>query len=257
MGRWPANMALAWALMTAVPAHAHFQEMIPSPPIVTETTGSTVALALTFTHPFEQGPVMAMGKPVRFGVRSGNTDRDLSGLLTAAPIDGQPAYQANFSVLGPGGYVFYLEPAPYWEPAEGRWLIHYTKVVVDAYGSGEDWDQLVGMPAELRPLTRPYGLWTGNLFQAVVLQDGRPVPFAEIEVEYRNQNRTVTAPSDPFITQVVRADANGTFGYVLPRAGWWGFAALLEGAPRPGPDGRPAPVEAGALIWVHAVDMGP
>ena len=42
----------------------------------------------------------------------------------------------------------------------------------------------------------------------------------------------------------------------MPRAGWWGFAALVDGPEkRNGPDGTPAAVELGGLIWVKAVDM--
>ncbi len=48
----------------------------------------------------------------------------------------------------------------------------------------------------------------------------------------------------------------GTFAYAMPRAGWWGFAALIEGdKPMKRPDGNDVPVEQGALIWVRAVDM--
>jgi len=42
----------------------------------------------------------------------------------------------------------------------------------------------------------------------------------------------------------------------MPRAGWWGFAALIEGdEPMQNPEGQEVPVEQGALIWVRARDM--
>lgn len=42
----------------------------------------------------------------------------------------------------------------------------------------------------------------------------------------------------------------------MPRAGWWGFAALLEGPEKlNNPAGEAVPVEQGALIWVFARDM--
>ncbi|MDD3446993.1 MAG: DUF4198 domain-containing protein, partial [Zavarzinia sp.] len=67
----------------------------------------------------------------------------------------------------------------------------------------------------------------------------------------------VTAPNDAFVTQVVLADANGTFTYAMPRAGWWGFAALTEAdETMKRPAGEDVPVEAGALIWVKTTDMG-
>ena len=82
--------------------------------------------------------------------------------------------------------MFYVEPEPYWEPAEGKYIVHHAKVVVDAGATGKDWDAMVGAPVEIEPLVRPTGLWTGNLFQGIVRKDGKPVPFAEIEVEYMN-----------------------------------------------------------------------
>ena len=58
------------------------------------------------------------------------------------------------------------------------------------------------------------------------------------------------------MTQVVRADERGVFSYAMPRAGWWGFAALNE-APWTlrSPDGEDKPVELGAAYWVQTRDM--
>ena len=62
-------------------------------------------------------------------------------------------------------------------------------------------------------------------------------------------------PADAFVTQVVKTDTNGVFSYTMPRAGWWGFAALLAGEKVPSPQGKPAEVELGGVMWVKAVDM--
>lgn len=242
------------AALAATPTLGHFQELIPSTDIVTQATGPALRLDLSFTHPMERGPVMPMGEPVRFGVLGPDGDQDLKGALKPTEAGGQRAYQADYWVRTPGDHVFYLEPAPYWEPAEGVLIIHYTKVVVDGLGGGEGWDADAGLPVEISPLTRPYGLWTGNLFRGIVKRKGQPVPFAEVEVEWRNDG-SVTPPSDPYVTQVIRADGNGVFAYAMPRAGWWGFAALITESPVPGPEGRPVPVEAGGLIWVQVRDM--
>ena len=245
---------LAFALLAAGPALAHFQELIPSTDIVTEATGSRVELDLVFTHPMERGPVMDMGEPRRFGVVGPAGTQDITSALKPAQANDRRTYKADYQVRAPGDYVFFVEPAPYWESAEGLMIVHYAKVVVDAFGAGEGWDAEVGLPVEITPLTRPYGLWTGNLFRGIVKQKGTPVPFAEVEVEWRNDG-SVSPPSDPFVTQVIKADASGVFAYAMPRAGWWGFAALLEGEPIPGPEGKPVAVEAGALIWVQTRDM--
>ncbi|WP_332460548.1 hypothetical protein [Thiocapsa bogorovii] len=42
----------------------------------------------------------------------------------------------------------------------------------------------------------------------------------------------------------------------MPRAGWWGFAALLEGdEPMKNPHGEEVSVEQGALIWIQTREM--
>jgi cobalt/nickel transport protein len=251
--------ALLLAPLFAVPleATAHFQELIPSTEIVDADTGGDLTLALTFTHPMERGPAMAMGEPAAFGVLTADGKQDLKDALNPVDVDGKRAYQASFTVPRPGGYIFYIAPEPYWEPAEGVMIVHYTKSVVDAYGAEEGWDRLVGLPVEIEPLTRPYGLWAGNVFTGVVKKAGEPVPFAEVEVEWRNDG-SVEPPAAPFVTQVLKADANGVFSYAMPRAGWWGFAALIEGdEPMQNPDGEEVPVEEGALIWVRAREMAP
>ncbi len=255
LSRVIARAVSAAAIFISMGAQAHFQELIPTTEIITAESGNQISLQLLFTHPMERGPAMEMGKPVRFGVIAPSGREDLLASLTPREVEGKRAYTADYRVKKPGDYVFFVEPAPYWEPAEGVMIVHYAKVIVDAFGAEEGWDSEVGLPVEITPLTRPYGLWAGNLFSGIVKQDGKPVPNALVEVEWRNDG-SITPPADPFITQMVKADANGVFHYAMPRAGWWGFAALLEGdAPMKNPEGKDVPVEAGALIWVRAREM--
>lgn len=244
----------AW-LAGSAPALAHFQLLKPSTDVVTEATGGLLQLDLIFTHPMAGGPVMPMARPVRFGVQQGKTVEDLLPQLVPQDAGGVAAWRAAYEIKEPDDYIFFVEPAPYWEPAEQTMIVHYAKVVVDGFGAGTGWDELVGLPVEIQPLVRPYGLWTGNLFRGVVLEAGQPVPFAEIEVEWLNDG-SVTPPAEVFVTQVIKADAAGAFAYAMPRAGWWGFAALLEAdQPAKSPDGADVPLEQGALMWVRAVDM--
>ncbi|WP_245651075.1 DUF4198 domain-containing protein [Paramagnetospirillum marisnigri] len=245
---------MALALLAPTPARAHFLELIPSADIVGAEGNRAVRLDLAFTHPMERGPVMEMAPPVRFGVVADGKTRDLKSTLKPRKLGDKTAFEAAFTPDAPGDYVFFVEPAPYWEAGEGKWITHYTKVVVD-FASGEGWDRLVGLPVEIEPLARPYGLWTGNLFRGIVRKAGKPVPFATVEVEWRNDG-SVTAPADPFVTQVIKADAQGQFAYAMPRAGWWGFAALVDGdKPVKSPEGKPAKAELGGLIWLRTVDM--
>ena len=247
--------SFAVLVLLILPAQAHFQELIPSTTIVTGKGDRDLSIDLVFGHPMED-TVLEMAKPARFGVRFGGENRDLLSTLQPKKVKGHQAWQARYEIKRPGDYLFYVEPAPYWEPAEGVMIVHNTKVVVNAMGRETQWDEPIGLPAEIVPIVRPYGLWTGNLFQGKVLQDGQPVPGAEIEVEYLNSGGQVKIPSDPYVTQVIKADDRGVFSYAIPRSGWWGFAALLEGAKKmKSPEGDEVNVELGALIWINARDM--
>ena len=248
--------AVVWViwLAGAGSATAHFQQILPSADVLPE--GGEVTLHLTFTHPMDRGPVMEMARPTRFGKLATGEQVDLAAALIEREVDGKAAWAAVDRLDEPGAAVFFVEPAPYWEPAEGKFIVHYGKVVVDAFASGDGWDTMVGLPVEIEPLVRPTGLWTGNLFRGIVRKGGEPMPFAEIEVEWVNDG-SVTVPNDAFVTQVIKADQTGAFAYAMPRAGWWGFAALVEAdTAMTSPDGVEVPVEEGGLIWVRVVDMG-
>jgi len=236
-------------------ANAHFGGIIPSDDIISEKDNKNITVSIKFFHPME-GNYMNMEKPVHFGVMHMGEKVDLLKGLTEKKVKGFSTWETVYPVKRPGDYIFYVEPKPYWEPAEDKYILHYTKVCVNALGLEEGWDNEVGLEAEIVPLVRPYGLWTGNIFRGIVKVNGKPVPYAEIEVEYYNEKGDVKIPADPYITQVIKADSNGVFSYAMPKAGWWGFAALTEAERKmKGPDGKDKPIEIGAVIWVRTRDM--
>jgi cobalt/nickel transport protein len=241
-------------LLTAT-AWAHFGMIIPSDDMVTQEDTKELFLNIRFAHPFE-GHLMNMAKPKQFGVSIRGKKGDLLDTLKEKKIEGFSTWEAAYQIKKPGDHIFYVEPDPYWEPAEETFIVHYTKVVVNAFGMEEGWDDEIGLKTEIIPLTRPYGLWTGNVFTGVVKMDGKSVPYAEIEVEYFNDRKEIKATADPFVTQVIKADGNGVFTYAMPRAGWWGFAALNTDQKKiKHTDGKEYPVEIGAIFWVKTHDM--
>ncbi len=256
--------ATALLLGTASTGFAHFGTIVPSDDIVTQEDGKKLGVDVKFIHPLE-GQFMEMEKPKQFGVMRGGEKTDLLATLAAkkGKSEGQKQdftyWHSEYQIKKPGDYTFFVEPVPYWEPAEDVFIIHYTKVCVNALGLEEGWDEPVGLETEIIPLTRPYGFWAGNIFTGRVLVKGQPVPNAEVEVEYLNGSpglkKKLAAPSDPYVTQVVKADANGVFSYAMPRAGWWGFAALSEASWKMKKDDEEKGIEIGAVYWVHTIDM--
>ena len=230
-------------------AGAHFGMVIPSDNMVMQDDGRSVTLTLSFSHPMEMAG-MELVKPKVFSVRANGQMQDLLPSLESAKVMDHAAWKATYGVKRPGVYMFVMEPQPYWEPAEDCFIIHYTKTVATAFGDDEGWDEEIGLATEIVPLSKPYGLYAGNLFQGIVKLDGKPVPYAEVEVEYYNEDKKAEAPTDYMVTQTIKADQNGVFSYAAPRSGWWGFAALNTADYKLKADGVEKDVELGAVIWV-------
>jgi cobalt/nickel transport protein len=230
-------------------AMAHYGMLIPSDSMVMQNDNRTVNLTLSFSHPFE-GEGMELIKPAVYGVMANGKKVNLSKKLQKTRVMGHTAWKTSYTIKRPGVYMFYMEPKPYLEPAENCYIIHYTKTVVTAFGDDEGWDQEIGLKTEIVPLSKPYGLYAGNVFQGIVKLDGKPVPYCEVEVEYYNKDGKAQAPTDYMVTQTIKADINGVFTYAAPKAGWWGFAALNTSEEKiKGKD-----VEIGAVLWVKFHD---
>ncbi len=237
-------------LATVSPGAAHFGMVIPTEPIVTAEK-RTIQLDLSFSHPFE-GIGMDMVKPAKFSVIKDGEETDLLPGLQESKVMDHHAWKSDFRVKRPGVYHFVMEPVPYWEPTEDLSIIHYTKTIIPAFGSEDGWDQPVGLPTEIVPLLRPFGNYAGNSFSGQVLFDNKPVPGAEVEVEFYNKEQKFKAASDYHITQVVKADAEGIFSFTCPQPGWWGFAALSSADyTLKNPQGEEKEVELGAVLWVY------
>lgn len=254
-----------FVMALAAPASAHFQ-MIYTPEAALEK-GGAIPVKLVFTHPFEAGHTMDMGKPEQFFVVRKGKKKDL--LDTLKPIswtsltNSGAAYETTYELRGMGDNLFCLVPSPYYEKEEDCYIQQITKMIVNTAGFPTDWDAEVGLPAEIVPLDKPYALWTGNVFRGIVKGDGRPVPYAEVEVEYLNhqplldknafaKEARVEAPQDSFVTLTIKANVNGEFSFGIPKAGWWGFCALGAG-PEAKHEGKDLSQD--AVIWVQARDM--
>jgi cobalt/nickel transport protein len=231
------------------PSHAHFGMVIPSDSMVVQGENKTVRITLSFSHPFEMVG-MELAKPAKFGVEAHGKQESLTGMLRETKVMGHTAWETDYKMRRPGLYTFYMEPQPYWEPAEDCFIVHYTKTVVTAFGDDEGWDAEIGLKTEIIPLSKPFGLYAGNAFQGIVKLNGKPVPYAEVEVEYYNEDHKAQAPTEYMITQTIKADGNGVFTYAAPKAGWWGFAALNPSDQKLDHDGEEKEVELGAVIWV-------
>lgn len=265
------GLALGCASLTA---SAHFLVMYT--PQTALLRGTDIPFTLVFTHAFAGTPTMAMEKPQRFyysrkpGPSEPSEEVDLSQYLE--PIDWHTedttvsAWKANVprnEMRSLGDYQVVLEPTPYLEAGEGLYIQQFAKVMINVGGVPGNWNETLGLPAEIHALNKPYANWTGGVFRGVVLSDGVPVPFTQVEVEYLNHdldvenNRFVgegkiNAPHPSLEAMVILTNADGEFSFALPKAGWWGFAALTVG---PEKEFNGMPLSQDAILWVQATDL--
>jgi cobalt/nickel transport protein len=267
------HLAALLAVCAVPVAQAHFQLLYTPQAALQE--GAAIPLALVFSHPFDNGITMAMGRPEAFYVVSQRGDAearttDLMQYLEPVEWSGGGGKAAAFVANPPrsltrslGDYIYVLRPAPYLEAQEDKYIQQITKTVVNIGGIPGDWDKPLGLPVEIVPLDKPYANWVGGVFRAVVMSGGKPVPHAEIEIEYLNHEPRiaarrfdpagkVTVPQDSYKTLSIRADAMGQVIIGLPRAGWWGICALDldDGLQHQGKE-----LSLDAVLWVHASEM--
>lgn len=263
MKRWLTSvMALLVVGALSVPVSAHFQLVYT--PVVNLPRAASIPLRLFFWHPLENSEVMAMPAIREFYYLHRGKRTPLEGTVSESTFQGRlgsaRAYAGDVRLNRTGDYQFVLIPEPYYEASEDAWIQQFTKTYVNRSGIPDGWDQPAGLVAEVLPLVRPTNVIAGSSFTGRVLSSGKPVPNASIEVEYISADIDVEnhrVASDRSVTAAggaieIRSDANGYFTFAIPKAGFWGFAALGVG---PDTEWEGKPLSQDAVIWVRAFDL--
>lgn len=256
------SLAVALGLSASFAAHAHFQ-LVYTPEVRLENP-ATLPMKLVFWHPMENGHTMDMGKPEAFFVVHKDTKTDLMPLLKPITFKGKDnsakAFEANVQVRRNGDYIFVLQPAPYFEKEEDIYIQQITKSFVNKAGIPTGWNEPVGLPTEIVPLNKPTNVLVGSTFSGKVLSNGKPVAGAEIEIEYMaappnvKTNAPVSGASAGAKggSLVAITDDQGVFTFGIPKAGFWGFAALGSG---PAKEYKGKELSQDAVIWIRADAM--
>ncbi len=256
--------ALGAFIFAVSAAQAHFQLVYT--PEVNVRGAAELPVKLIFWHPFENGHAMDMGQPQEFYAVHRGEKIDLSGSLKpitfAGPENEAAAYEAVLPVKRSGDYVMVAVPAPYYEESEDIYIQQITKSYVNNNELPTDWSKPQGLATEIVPLNKPTNIIAGSTFTGQVLSEGKPAAGAEIEIEYmaaepmmdKNGAGGPTAVPMPGGAVVAISDANGMFTFGIPKAGFWGFAALGSG---PATEHEGKELSQDAVMWVRAYDLTP
>lgn len=252
----------ATGLLFSFAAEAHFQ-LVYTPEVNLQETGD-VPVKLIFWHPFENGHVMDMGEPIEFYAVHRGKKIDLKDTLKPITFQGSgnsaAAYDATLPVKRMGDYVMVAVPAPYYEKSEDIYIQQITKSYVNRNELPTDWMEPQGLATEIVPLNRPTNIIAGSTFTGRVLSEGKPAAGVEIEIEYMAAEPDMSAnkPTEPTASPmpggavVAISDENGYFTFGIPKAGFWGFAALGSG---PAKEYEGKELSQDAVLWVRAYDV--
>jgi cobalt/nickel transport protein len=256
-------------------ASAHYHILLPDKPAADRD--STVNFTLRFGHPFEH-QVFACERPTNVVVVAPDGKAaDLTTKVhhfeeTGADQKPVPAYRWSFTPGQRGDHVLLVRCEPEWLADEKTFLEDTVKVVLHVQ-TQNGWDAVAGDGMELVPLTRPYGLQPGTVFQVMVRGSAKARPRPEeliilpgsepqaptgvlVEIERYNQLPPKQLPSGEHITRAVKTDPNGVATMTLPEPGWWAITAVRDGGTRMR-EGQRYPVKARSTLWVHVDDKVP
>jgi cobalt/nickel transport protein len=248
-------VALVTVGLSASAAAAHYHLLLPDSPV----TEKSVSLRLLFGHPYEHQLFDAVA-PEKIGViASDGSYRDLTSDLKKTSHKTPEGTEVTAFTLScdldkRGDAVFAAVSPAIWMKAEGRYYQDTVRVVVH-HQSQIGWDRSLGKGFEMVPLTRPYGLQGGMVFQAQALLDGAPLAGAMVEVERFNETPPKELPPDPQITRLVKTDPSGIATCTLTDPGWWCVTARRNGGQREHV-GKMRPVLQRSTFWVYVEGAG-
>jgi uncharacterized GH25 family protein len=257
-------LALSLFLLPIVSAHAHYHMLLAGRPAV--KAGEKVTVTYQFGHPFES-QLFNTDKPEKATLYSPEgeaTDVLEKFLKGQGPGDTKlTLYTFAFEPAKRGDYTLVVEAPPVWMEDEKHFLRDVTRLVIHVQ-TQKGWDKRYVDPKDfyLLPMTRPYGLRPGTVFQVRASATNFPESHL-IEVERYNAVPPRTLPADELITLSLKTDQNGFAVATLHDPGWWVIAATRKSYPlRTDPpmkehEGKSYPVVERAILWVFVDDLTP
>ena len=258
--RRPAYLTMLFAAVCImVPAaRAHYNMLLPES--ASAKRGDTVAFTYQWGHPFEHQLFDAPSPKSIVVLAPDGKQSDLTRTLEKTTIpaaDGKEvaAWRFRFKVDLRGDYVFLLSTPLIWMEAEREYWQDTVKVTLHVQAQ-KNWDAALESGFEIVPLTRPYGLQPGMVFQAEVAV--RPAPSNSgacsvagtlVEIERYNPTPPRSLPPDEQITRTVKTDRQGVLTCTLTDAGWWCLTAQRDGG-KLAHNGKKYPVRQRTTYWV-------
>lgn len=244
---------LAALLVSAREAAAHITMLLPDKASVKK--GETVTVVYQFGHPFEHQLFDAPAPEMVLVYSPEGKKTDLTKTLEKIKLPGADkkevtAFRFRFTPEERGDYTFVLQTPPMWMEDDKEYVYDTAQVVLHVQAE-RGWDAGHDFFA-LKPLTRPYGLEPGMVFQAQVQspRERKPVASVPVAIERYNAKPPKQLPPDEHITRTARADPNAVVTCTLTEAGWWSITATRSKAEIREIQGKQHPLTHRTTLWV-------
>lgn len=247
---------IGWAFVggillgAAASAQAHYHMLLPQAASVKR--GESVAVVYQWGHPYEHQLFDTPAPQSVAVVAPDGKKTDLTPTLEKFTQPGDQkqvtAYRFRFTPEQRGDYLFIVNAAPVWMEEDQEYYQDTVKAVLHVQAQ-QGWERAAGQALEVVPLTRPYGLQPGMVFQTQAFADAKPLAGALVEVEHYNPAPPQRLPPDEHITRTARTDPNGAVTTTLTDPGWWALTAQRINGRREHA-GKMFPVRQRATLWV-------
>ena len=238
---------------------AHYNMLIPDKPWANK--GEKVTFTYQFGHPFEH-ELFDAPRPLAVNVILPDGKTQVVNKLAKVDlkgIDGKKVagYSFTYEPQMRGDHTFILQTPPIWMEESNDFVQDTVKVILHVQ-TQKNWD--AGLQPDLfdqiklriTPLTRPYGLYPGMTFQALVGFRNKKGQGRLVEIERYNAQPPQKLPPDELITFKTKADPNGVFTFAFPEAGWWSMTAAFQEKDRRWKEGgKEGPLRERATLWIH------
>ncbi len=256
-------LGLSAACLLVQPASAHYNMLLPDTAMAKK--GDKVGFVYQFGHQHE---LFDAPQPTKVFVclpdgKIEDLTKKLEKFKKPGGVDGKDvtAFRLDFTPEQRGDHWFVLTTPPIWME-ESKEFYQDTVQICLHVQTQNGWDKLspdrsgrdqfqfqFPRPSLMEPLTRPYGLLPGMVFQAKVPQH---FDYNRVEIERYNPQRPKEILPDELVTFQVKSDPNRVFTCTLTEPGWWCITAQWETGPQmKDSDGKSRTVWQRTSLWVH------
>jgi uncharacterized GH25 family protein len=248
---------LALGILVGLPDSilAHYSMVLPQE--FTNRTGQPVTLIYQWGHPFEH-QLSDAARPDAITLLTPTGEKvDLTQKIEAIDLpagDGKKvrAFRFQFTPQERGDFVLIVRTPAMWMEPDAAFVQDNVHVVLHVQAQ-KGWDATVGKGLEMTPLTRPYGLQPGMVFQARICGEGKALAGTLVEIERFNSEPPAALPPDEHITRTAKTDSDGVVTVSLSEPGWWGLTASRDGGKKEH-QGKTYPIRERVTFWVYVDD---